>query len=144
VWQARLLVLSSVAVSVLVAGCGKKEKGVKVRGKLLQDGQPIQFLRDEDIRISFSSEGSAGQEAAGASGVVQAEDGSFTITGRDNKGIPPGKYRISLSSSIEGGGDDNRFEASVNQKEPPLIAEVGPEDGQSFTIDVGARTVKKP
>lgn len=134
-----------VAIAAVPAGCGGQgNRGVKVQGRLLESGQPIKFLPNEDIRISFSSEGAEGSQAVGASGVVKPGDGSFTITGRDNKGIPPGNYRISLSSSVEGGRDDNRFEASVNRKNPPLIAEVGPEDGQSFTIDIATRTVAKP
>jgi hypothetical protein len=143
--QIQLLVLTAVTLAVFVAGCGKKgNQGVKVQGRLLKDGQPIKFLRTEDIRISFSSEASEGHEASGASGVVRPKDGAFTITGRDNMGLPPGKYRISLNSIIEGGGDDNRFDASVNRKMPPLVAEVGPEEGQSFTVDIGTWTVTKP
>jgi hypothetical protein len=135
-----------VAVSVLVAGllavgCGKGGQGVTITGQVLQNGSPLQFLPKEDLTVGFSAE-PPGATAFGASAPVKPPDATFTLTGRDNKGIPPGQYSISLSSQIYGGDGTDRFAPLFNGKKP-FIVEVGPEKGQHFLIDVGTMKVTK-
>lgn len=139
----RFVILSCIAATWVVAGCGTEDQGVKVAGQVFQDGQPIKFLPSEDITIGFSEEIPAGQKPLGFSGVVQSKDGAFVLSGPGGKGVAPGKYRISLSSQVYGGTGKDRFEALFSSKKPPLIADVGPEKGQTFIIDVGKWTVQK-
>src|SRR5262249_7800881 len=109
----------------------------------LQNGQPIQILPSEDVIVGFSQEAPSGQKPIGASGIVKPEDGTFTVAGPGGKGIPPGKYRISLSSQVNGSNDKSRFEALFSPQKPPLTVDVGPEKGQTFRIDIGQWTVTK-
>jgi hypothetical protein len=141
--QARLTAFWWSAAILAVAGCGADNQGVTVKGQVLQNGQPIPFLPSEDLIVGFSQEVPAGQKPVGASGAVKPEDGTFTVNGPGGRGIPPGRYRISLSSQINGGNDRNRFERLFSPQKQPLIAEVGPEKGQTFRIDVGRWTVTR-
>jgi hypothetical protein len=126
------------AIVLVALGCNKSDgpKGVTVHGRLVQNGQPFKALPNEDVMVGFSPVGAApGQAAPGASSdLVKPADGSFTLTGRDKKGLPPGKYTVSLSSQV-GYSGDNRFEKMLAGK-PALVVEVGPEEGQTFIIDV--------
>ncbi len=128
-----------------MAGCGRGDqvRGVMVKGQVLQNGQPIKFLSGEEIVVTFFRDAPAGQRAVGASANVKPDDATFTIEGPDHKGIPAGSYHISLTSQIAGVYDrEDRFVA-VFKKKPPLNAEVGPEEGQTFIIDLGTWTVTK-
>jgi hypothetical protein len=134
-----------VATTFAIGGCGKGDRvrGVTIRGQVLQNGQPIPFLPSEEITVGFSSEAPPDQAAFGTSASVKSKDGTFTMSGPSGAGIPPGTYRVSLSSQIYGGSDGNRFEAVFEERRPPLMAEVGSEKGQTFVIDVGKWTVTK-
>jgi hypothetical protein len=134
------------AATLVAAGCGKGGvRGVKVKGEVLQNGQPIKFLPSEEITVGFSREVEPGQQPFGAPAKVKPEDGTFTVDGPSGKGIPPGKYRIQLTSDIYGSDRGDRFEPlfDARAKRPPLVADVGPEEGQTFVIDVGQWTVQK-
>jgi hypothetical protein len=134
---------SCIAAALVVVGCGLGDpKGVKVTGQVLQNGKPIKVLPSEEIMVGFSSEAPEGQHIIVAWATVLPDDGTFTISGSAGKGIPAGKYRVIASSQIYQKNED-RFEAVFDEKKPPLIAEVGPEEGQSFVIDVGKRTLTK-
>jgi hypothetical protein len=133
------------AAALVAAGCGKGGvRGVKVQGEVLQNGKPIPFLRGEEITVGFSREVEPGEKPFGAPAKVKPEDGTFTVAGPSGKGIPPGKYRIQLTSDIYGSDRGDRFEAlfDAKAKRPPLVADVGPDGEQTFVIDVGQWTVR--
>lgn len=127
------------------AGCGsatpvgKEVKGVKVQGVLLENGKPIKFKQDETIRVSVSQGDGEAQIASVAD--VKPEDGSFTIEGPTNQGIPPGKYTIQVEGEVYGAEEPDRFARLFDPEEgtarPPLVVEVGAAEGQTITVDVG-------
>src|SRR5262249_53098954 len=122
---------------------GKDSQGVKITGELQQNGASIKFLPKEDIMVGFSPEAPAGEKAVlGASGPVKPADGTFAVSGRDNQGIPPRKYSISVSSQIYGGDGTDRFAPLFTGKKP-FIVDVGPEKGQHFIVDVSTMKVTK-
>jgi hypothetical protein len=141
--RARLVYYLMVALAAV--GCNKSDgpKGVTVRGRLVQNGQPLKVLPREEIIVGFSPEGAVPDQVAhGAStDLVKPDDGSFVLTGRNKMGLPPGKYTVSISSMV-GYSGDNRFEKMLAGK-PPLVVEVGPEEGQAFVIDVDKWTATK-
>jgi hypothetical protein len=145
-WQVRPVIFFCAAAALVAAGCGKGGvRGVKVKGEVLQNGKPIKFLPSEEITVGFSREVEPGEPPFGAPAKVKPEDGTFTVDGPAGKGIPPGKYRIQLTSDIYGSDRGDRFEAwfDPRAKRPPLVAEVGAEGEQIFVVDVGQWTVKK-
>jgi hypothetical protein len=136
------VILSCLASVLAVTGCGRGPKGVTVTGQVLYNGKPIQVQPREEIQVAFSLEAPAGQQPPGTLATVKPEDGSFTISGLDGKGIPPGRYRVTVSSQLYQQSQD-RFEPLFDPKLPPLMVDVGPEKGQRVIIDVGTRTVNK-
>jgi hypothetical protein len=103
------------AAVVLLSGCPAAEKRVKVRGKLLRNGQPAQVdvtgkqlppgetgrmrvmfypvKADNEAIVNDDGELTAiGGEEAGVE-----SDGTFALGGGKNPGIPPGKYRIVIT-----------------------------------------------
>ena len=131
--------------TLALAGCGQGDqiRGVMVRGQVLQNSQPIKFLAGEEIVVTFSRAAPAGQKMVGASATVKPDDATFTVEGPSHRGIPAGAYHVSLTSQVAGVYDrEDRFVA-IFKKKPPLTAEVGPEEGQTFLIDLGTWTVRK-
>ena len=139
-----LMVVPCVALAVL-AGCSQstQSKGVVVQVRVVENGQPLKFLKDEEILVGFSEEVAAGQKGVGVMGELKPQDATATLSRSGNTGIPPGKYRISMSGQTGYGDAPDRWEKVFDAKKPPLIAEVGPEEGQSFTIDIARWTVTK-
>jgi hypothetical protein len=131
--------------AVVVVGCtsGDPNKSVAVRGRVIQNGRPLKFLPNEDVSIGFSAADAAlGSGGFGASAGVNAVDGTFTVTGRNHTGVPPGRYRVSLSSQV-GCGNVDRFEKLFDGKKPPLIVEISPGGDQAVVIDVDNWTATK-
>ncbi len=132
---------------VVLAGCSGKGKqgdikGAKVSGRLVFNAQPIRFLQDEEIKVSFSDADDKTERAVGASATVN-EDGTFTINGPSDQGIPAKKYQVIVTSQIYSGDGTDRFAALFEEGKPPLIADVGDQEGQTFVIDLGKRQVTK-
>lgn len=110
---------------------------MKVKGVLLFNGKALKVLKDESIMVGFSKDG------IGTTAEVKAEDATFEINGPTDDGIPPGTYKISVSSQIYGGDGRNRFEAMFDAQKTSLTADVGDANGQMFEIDLGKKTVTK-
>jgi hypothetical protein len=138
--------VSAVCIAaVVVVGCtsGDPNKGVTVRGRVVQNGRPLKFLPNEDVSIGFSAaDAASGSGGFGASAGVNAADGTFTVTGRNNTGVPPGRYRVSMSSQV-GYGNVDRFEKLFDGKKPPLIVEISSGGAQAVVIDVDNWTATK-
>jgi hypothetical protein len=85
-----------VAIALGLAGCGKRPKLVAVTGKVTHNGQGV-----TGGSVWFHPDGGAdGPEKMG--GQLQL-DGSFTArTFPHGEGIPPGKYKVTLSPDLAG------------------------------------------
>jgi hypothetical protein len=132
-----------VLVLAVVGGCSRstEPKGVVVHVRVVENGQPVKFLANEEITVGLSEEVPAGQKGVGVSADISPGDATATLSRAGKTGVPPGKYRVSLSSQI-GYSGDNRFD-KVFAGKPPLIVAVGPEEGQTFTVDIARWTVTK-
>ncbi len=73
-----------------LAGCGPSN--VNADGKVMRGGQPHSPRPEEYLSVNLSSE--TGGEVY--SGKVTA-DGSFVIESKDNSGVKPGKYKVSVT-----------------------------------------------
>jgi hypothetical protein len=118
----RLLILSP---TLALAGCGGGE--VKVSGKLLKGG--VKYAPPEGHRITITLVAIEAKDAAGRSIVDEpfqamlGEDGeSFTVPGREGRGIPPGKYRFAVTQRMT----REAFEAAKPEAppgKPPITRE---------------------
>jgi hypothetical protein len=142
----RLSLLACTGVAALALGCGQPEpvKGVKIQGRLLENGRPVKVRPGEEIVVAFVP-ASPEQPGRGVSAPVNAADGriEFYGPGAQVSGLAPGKYRVTIESINSGADAGNRFSPTFDSDRTPLTADVGEEEGQTFVIDLAKKTVTK-
>jgi len=85
--------------ALVLSGCFQSDSGVVVRGQLILDGSKLVLAENEAVLMSLSPVD--GSTSSGPfSGSVQ-QDGRFVVVRASNgKGIPPGKYRVTLQTLL--------------------------------------------
>ncbi len=78
-----------------VCGCGPSL--LKTRGRVLKGGAPFLPGQDEFVRVTFVPV-PQGEQRVEDFYVAQFDrnDGTFTVAGKDLRGMPPGKYRVAI------------------------------------------------
>jgi hypothetical protein len=76
----------------LACGCSSKKQ---VNGKIVKGGQPFTVGEKGVFVLSFVPEGGTDKTVYNAN---TKPDGTFTIVGPENKGIPSGKYKVHLTA----------------------------------------------
>jgi hypothetical protein len=137
-------VFSLLGAAGLLAGCGPGEvRGAKLKGQVLKNGQPLKPLPGEHVWVTFEHvESGAGKRVLMTSGQMQ-KDGTFTLEGQEKKGTPPGTYKVTIHGEFSSGEGEDRFVNDFSEGKSPLVAEVADQEGQSFVIDVGKKTITK-
>lgn len=81
----------------VAAACGTSDT-VSVTGKLLKGGAAYAAPEGQRVGITFYTMTEAGGPRGSEPYAAQwnPADGTFTVPGRDGRGIPPGKYRVSI------------------------------------------------
>lgn len=96
-----LFLFGGCAVCTLVfPGCGGGPPLQKAKGQILVDGKNYQVGAREQLQVIFYP------DVESPSTTYPAEvksDGSYQTLGMEGRGIPPGKYRVSISSPYGGG-----------------------------------------
>lgn len=126
-----LLSVTGIAACLLLAGCGSDT--VKVTGKLTKDGQLLQPGPQESIRLIFHpirDDGQPSEEAYPAN--VQDSTGAYAVPGKQNKGIPRGKYRISVE--MVNPQDKDSLKGEYSRTKSKIVKEV---TGSELDIDIG-------
>jgi hypothetical protein len=137
------------AAAALLAGCSKGNSeggpGARVRGQLLDNGRPVRLLPNEEIIVSFSRDGAAGPLAPRGASPIDSKDGSFAFCAPNTTAglLPPGRYRVGIVSQVYRGDGRNRFAPTFDEDRTALVADVGPEEEQTFHIDIGKKTVTR-
>jgi hypothetical protein len=94
-----------VSLALAVAGCGSSQT-IWVKGKLTKGGAKYDVPADQKLHMTFYStepfkDGERTIPAGQAyTAVYKSEDGTFTVEGPDGYGIPPGKYRVSVTQQL--------------------------------------------
>jgi hypothetical protein len=93
-------------VCFTLAGCGSSVKRVVVTGKILEDGQPLKLsgpayeMGGAGIDVRFNPADDALRDMVQKLPISLSTraklDGTFVVDGGDGKGIPVGKYKVSL------------------------------------------------
>lgn len=141
------------AAIALAAGCSSgntEEEGplTVVKGKLVDNGKP--FALDESkvplppgatarppgvsasaLQVTlFAAEGGKSYTAT-----TNANAGTFEVTGSDGKGIPNGRYKITVTGSLGmGSGMPDYFKGKFAEGKTKILRDVKP--GEEITIDV--------
>jgi hypothetical protein len=113
-------------VVFMAAGCGsERERGPKLTGRLLVDGQPCRPVSVNDFDLKFTSVG--GEGPFKRSYVAEVEpDGEFMVNGSIGQGIPVGRYKISIVGKVldTQGKPTGRFVPMFTDKASPLEVEI--------------------
>jgi hypothetical protein len=149
-------------VTFLATGCGGSSgtKTVSVKGRLVaKDGTAFKLQRpgnqplppgDPGIRVKFTRVGETPPgEDASYNASVNGEDGTFEVPGKANKGIPPGKYLVTVAIGAAGelsgkgppkGGPPGSGAPSMDGIEVAKKEVTVPDDGVSdLTIEVSPK-----
>jgi hypothetical protein len=114
----------------LACGCSGARQ---VNGKIVKGGAPFTLSDKGVFVLSFVSEAGTDKMVYPA---TTKPDGTFTITGPQNKGIPAGKYKVQLTAQDPYGGPDSvdKLGGKYAPGKSTLVVDVG---SGELTIDVG-------
>ena len=136
--------LASLALALALVGCASSEKSVAITGTVLKGGKPYVFSAqglppgDPGLRLGFSSLGSGGTPGDTAFAVYSPADGTFNVNGPKGKGIPPGKYRISVAKGAMGRPDE--FKDAFSRDNSPLTVEIPASGSANVEVDLDKKT----
>jgi hypothetical protein len=71
---------------------------IQPKGRVLKGGVPLAVKEDEYVNVFFVPVVAEGEQHPGDvyAATYNDTDGTFHATGKDGRGLPPGKYRISI------------------------------------------------
>jgi hypothetical protein len=124
------IVLTSLVLTA--AGCGSRRK--IYQGKLVQNGQPVVVSDKGVIIITFYEE--KDKDKARPLPTDTKPDGSFTVYGRERKGIAPGRYVVAVEVKDPYIDGADKFEGKFAPDKTPLTVEAGRGKGD-LIIEVG-------
>lgn len=132
-----LLVLST----GLCAGCGGTERA-QVQGSLVIHGKPFSPKENEAVEIAFLPADPENPTQSGGVAEFNPSDGTFVLITPGNRGLEPGRYKITVESRGYGGEED-RFGEEFSADATTLVHEVTREPNQAVVIDLGTQTVSR-
>ena len=117
---------------LLQTGCGGKGE-VPVTGQLTWGGEPYQPKKEEHVLVVFVELTEGGQAGSRSFPAAVTSDGAFQIDGPNRRGIPPGKYRVAVSSTNPADPDlKDRFKEAYSRDKSPFV----------FDVNSGNRNIK--
>jgi hypothetical protein len=136
--------LAAVLLILPATGCdGGKSKGPKVivRGKLLNKGAPIVLDNsklppgDSGVQVVFHPM-DGGSEVSDETATFDTVRSTFELRGLDGKGIPVGKYKVSVH--IGAFGVEDQFKGKFSPQKSTIVRDVTGKNGDTvdLTIDL--------
>lgn len=116
-------------IALFLCGCG--DGLMKPRGRLVKNGESFQLGEAEGMRIVFSPIETTGTTYEQYPAVCN-KDGTFQVVGKDGKGMPPGKYRVSLEHLKK---KNDLFKGAFAGGKSPIVREVT-NGSQDIVIDL--------
>jgi hypothetical protein len=108
-------------VCLFALGCAGREDRYNIKGRILLHGEPFLTKGNEGMRIFFSPLDESGPAQESYAAEYNGEEGTLTVMGKDRKGLPPGKYRISIQLVVRG---DDLFRNRLAGAKSPFTCEV--------------------
>ena len=122
-----VLVLTVLSALTGCAGSGGDE-GFEVKGRLTQDGQPIQVSDQGTLALNFYEVTDAGKVGMNSYPGHTTKDGTFTAT------LPAGKYQVAVEQLDP---DKDKLGGKFSGSNSPVTVQIsGPEE--SLEIDLSA------
>jgi hypothetical protein len=107
------------AVLIFAGGCGGGPPLQRAKGQILVDGKNYSVGPREQLQVIFFPDV---ELPANTYPAEVKSDGSFETVGMDGRGIPPGKYRISISSPY--GGGSVSIPTELGSATSPIVREI--------------------
>jgi hypothetical protein len=141
----RLLLVVTALCLLPLAGCGTK--GYTVTGKVVLPAN-VKMAADDSVTILFAPEDPKGTSAPAE---FTPSDNTFVAKGPEGKGLPPGKYKVSVQITPYPGKPESAQRATqlsgINSAydlaNTKMTYEVTKDSSQSITIDLTKGTVTK-
>jgi hypothetical protein len=119
--------LGAAVVCLLVAGCGDGK--MRTRGRVVMGGQPLCPAEGESVRVTFVPilpDGSPPRDHYFAE--YDPAAGTFESSGKDRKGMPPGKYRVAVEYKKK---KQDVFDGKYDENRSPYV----------FDVDTGSQEI---
>src|SRR5215813_13246119 len=91
--MSRLMLLIIAGVALAASACGDGQ--LRIKGRLVKNGQPLVVPQTTDIWVTFVSIPVDGVGNLNYYADCK-RDGTFTVAGRGDSGMKPGKYRVAI------------------------------------------------
>jgi len=80
----------------ILFGC-EADPRLQAKGQIVKGGAPFTVPEEEYVRIVFHPIPADGRRAANTYvAIYDNRDGRFRVVGADGRGLPPGRYRVSV------------------------------------------------
>ncbi len=110
----------AVALCLLVSGCG--DGRLRTRGRVMKDGQPLLPKEGESVRVTLVPILPDGQPPADHYfAEYNPANGTFQSSGKDRKGMPPGKYRVAVEYKRK---KKDVFAGQFDENQSPFVFDV--------------------
>jgi hypothetical protein len=149
-----------VAVALATSGCGAP-RTIPLSGRLLRGEKPFTAAEGQALGLTFVAAEAIKDPSSGtvlaAEGEpfpadIRPDDGTFRVPGREGRGIPPGKYRVTVylrqreapanAPSRPGGAkfdrDKDLLGGRFDATKSPIVREIT--DSTALTIDLDKPT----
>jgi hypothetical protein len=100
-------------------GCGRSSM-IQAKGRVLKGGTPFKLGEGEGLRIFFLPLEPTGSGYDSYAAEFH-NDGTFTVKGKDGRGLPPGKYRVTLQLMKN---KEDQFGGRFMGEKSPFVCEV--------------------
>ena len=129
------------ALGVLIPACSSGPKPLKVTGQLKNNDKPYTAPKGAMVTIVFAPVVEAGAPFDTYPAIFKREDSSFTVPGKSEQGIPPGKYRISVQQFVaDPTAQINEMNARFSPEKSAIVRDVA--DETPIIIDLAKPTGK--
>jgi hypothetical protein len=113
---------------------------LKTRGRLVKNGEPFRPGEGELVRVMFVPLPEGGGTVKDFyMAQFNPADGTFQVVGKDLKGMPPGRYRISIEYLRK---KRDLFGGAFDSERSPFVREVH-SSGEELVLDLGATPVRE-
>jgi hypothetical protein len=123
------------AAGLLLALCllGCDDGRLRTRGQVVKDGAPYTAEDSDIVRITFVPLPEGGEKVLDYHiAVFNKADGTFVASGKDGKGVPPGKYRIAVEHLRH---KKDLLNGAFDTEKSPFVREVR-SSSDTLTLDV--------
>jgi hypothetical protein len=117
---------------LLASGCGDSGY-VKAKGHVIKGGQPYITEEGVGVRIAFAPIETEGTKYDSYAAAYNPDDGSFFVMGKQDKGLPPGNYRVSIELMQK---REDLLGGKLLGAKSPLTLVVDPSGNNDLVIDL--------